>query len=38
MDMSSSYIVDDTALQTLIIASIQILKRSNKKYWTEEVF
>ena len=38
MDTSSSYIVDNTELQTLIIASIETLKRNNKKSGTEEVF
>ena len=38
MDTSSSYIVDNTELQTLILASIQTLKRNNKKCGTEEVF
>ena len=38
MDTSSSYIVDNTGLQTLILASIQTLKRNNKKCGTEEVF
>ena len=38
MDTSSSYIVDNTELQTLILASIQTLKRTNKNCRTEEVF
>ena len=38
MDTSSSYILDNTELQTLILASMQTLKRNNKKYGTEEVF
>ena len=38
MDTSSSYILDNTELQTLILASIQTLKRKNKKFGTEEVF
>ena len=38
MDMSSSYIVDNTELQTLISASVQTLKRNNKKCGTKEVF
>ena len=38
MDTSSSYIVDNTELQTLVLASIQTLKRNNKKYGTEDVF
>ena len=38
MDTSSSYIVDNTELQTLILASIQTLKRNNKRCGTEEVF
>ena len=38
MDTSSSYIVDNTELQTLILASIQTLNRNNKKYGNEEVF
>ena len=38
MDTSSSYTVDNTELQTLILASIQTLKRNNKKCGTEEVF
>ena len=37
MDTSSSNIVDNTRLQTLILASIQTLKRNNKKCGTEEV-
>ena len=36
MDTSSSYIVDNTELQTL--TSIQTLKQNNKKYGTEEIF
>ena len=38
MDTSSSYIVDNTELQTLILATIQTLKRNNKRCGTEEVF
>ena len=38
MDTSSSYTVDNTELQTLILASIQTLKRTNKNCRTEEVF
>ena len=38
MDTTSSYPVDNTELQTLILASIQTLKRNNKKCGTEEVF
>ena len=38
MDTSSSYTVDNTESQTLILASIQTLERSNKKRGTEEVF
>ena len=38
MDTSLSYTVDNTELQTLMLASIQTLKRNNKKYETEEVF
>ena len=38
MDTSSSYIVDNTELQTLILASIQTLKRNNNRCGTEEVF
>ena len=38
MDTSSSYTVDNTESQTLILASIQTLERSNKKCGTEEVF
>ena len=38
MDTSSSYIVDNTELQTLISATIQTLKRNNKRCGTEEVF
>ena len=38
MDTSSSYIIDNTELKTLILASIQTLKRNNKKCGTEEVF
>ena len=38
MDTSSSNTVDNTELQTLILASIQFLKRNNKKCETEEVF
>ena len=38
MDTSSSYIVDNTELQTLILASIQTLKRHNNSCGTEEVF
>ena len=38
MDTSSSYIVDNTKLQTLILASIQTLKQNSKKCGTEEVF
>ena len=38
MDRSSRYTVDNTELQTLILASLQTLKRSNKKCGTEEVF
>ena len=38
MDTSSSYIVDNTELQTLILASIQTLNRNNKKCGNEEVF
>ena len=37
MDMSSSNTVDNTGLQTLILASIQILK-TNKRCGTKEVF
>ena len=38
MDTSSSNNIDNTELQTLILASIQTLKRNNKKCATEEVF
>ena len=38
MDTSSSYTVDNTELKTLILASIQTLKRNNKNCRTEEVF
>ena len=38
MDTSSSYIVDNTELQTLVLASIQTLKLNNKKCGTEEIF
>ena len=38
MDTPSSYIVDNTELQTLILATIQTLKRNNKRCGTEEVF
>ena len=38
MDTSSSYIVDNTELQTLILATIQTLKRNNKRCGTEEIF
>ena len=38
MDTSSSYIVDNTKLQVLILASVQTLKRNNKKCGTKEVF
>ena len=38
MDTSSSYIVDNTELQTLILASIQTLKQNNKRCGTEKVF
>ena len=38
MDTSSSYIVDNTELQTLILATIQTLKRNNKRCLMEEVF
>ena len=38
MDTSSSYIVDNTKFQTMILASIQTLKRNNKKCGNEEVF
>ena len=38
MDRSSRYTVDNTELQTQILASLQTLKRSNKKCGTEEVF
>ena len=38
MDTSSSNTVDNTGLQTLILASIQTLKRNNKQCGTEEVF
>ena len=38
MDRSSRYTVDNTELQTQILASLQTLKRSNKKFGTEEVF
>ena len=38
MDTTSSYTVDNTELQTLILASIQTLKRNNNKCGTEEVF
>ena len=38
MDTSSSYIVDNTELQTLILASIQTLKQNNNRCGTEEVF
>ena len=37
MDTSSSNPVDNTDLETLILASIQSLKR-NKKYGSEEFF
>ena len=37
MDTSSSYIVDNTEVQTLILVSIQTLNR-NKKCGNEEVF
>ena len=38
MNMSLSNTVDNTGLQTLILASIQTLKRNNRKCGTEEVF
>ena len=38
MDTSLSNTVDNTGLQTLILASIQFLKRNNKKCETEEAF
>ena len=38
MDRSSRYTVDNTELQIQILASLQNLKRSNKKCGTEEVF
>ena len=38
MDTSSSYIVDNIELQTLILATIQTLKRNNKRCGMEEVF
>ena len=38
MDRPSSYTVDNTELQTLILASILTLKRNNKKCGTKEVF
>ena len=37
-DYVSSYTVDNTELQALILASIQTLKLNNKKNMTEEVF
>ena len=36
--MSSSNTVDNAELQTLILPSLQTLKRNNKKQETEEVF
>ena len=38
MDTPSSNTVDNTGFQTLILASMQTLKRNNKKCGTEEVF
>ena len=38
MDTSSRYIVDNTKFQTMLLASIQTLKRNNKKCGNEEVF
>ena len=38
MDTSSSYIIENIELQTLILASIQTWKQNNKKCGTEEVF
>ena len=38
MDTSSSYIVDNTELKTLILASIQTSKQNNKRCGTEKVF
>ena len=38
MDTSSSYIVGNTGLKTLILASTQTLKRNSKKCGTKEIF
>ena len=38
MDTTSSCIVDNTELQTLILASIQTLKQNNKKMWDRRSF
>ena len=38
MDRSSNNSIDNTGLQTLILASLQTLKRNNKEFGTEEVY
>ena len=38
MNTTSSNTVDNTGLQTLILASIQTLKRNSKKCGTKEFF
>ena len=38
MDTSLSYAVDNTELQTLILASAQTLKENNKKCAAKQIF